>query len=594
MKSDAFSAGMGRPLPWREHLVVCVLLGLACAALHHGALRVGWTFDDPAHLRMAVTHSPWQYFTQREVMLQQSYAHVSPWNVLFYEIGLPWAGLDARGHHLHLLAVLWAAAWASWALLRRGCGFAAALTGALVFLAMPATAVVGQMLMTGHYAYGLLFLVLGIHSWAAALEGAGAGRHGRASAFALLAALLYALACLCKELYAPLPAVLLFFPAARVTLRQRLLLLLPSVAVAGVYLLLRWWLFDGAGGYASLDVDERAMPPWTTVLEELRVLLMGAGALGWAASAALVLLLGLGVAGRWPRRAPAGWGAVFFWGACAVAVLLPVVPLAKSGTLSFGHHRVALAMAWALAVAAAWALHRAPRSAWLVAAALAALLVMGQWHTSQFIAQFSQPNAMQYAFQLTSVAQDRLVPREFQRISYLRDMAAVIEHWEGRPSATVVEDEDALVALGPLEGARAQAWADECRCVRTLGADYQKMVDDWLERLSRGLGEPLQVEVELHSAGLRKALRWQLSGQEDAPRAWLDAVGVGRLDLSGTQGTFAFGLDNTLPMPDPLALRLTVQTRDGALIRSPVFHLPLAGSPAQHWRSTAASPASYR
>ncbi|MBC7940450.1 MAG: hypothetical protein H7Z19_11900, partial [Chitinophagaceae bacterium] len=198
-----------RALTWAG---VALGLALLTAVLHGSAVGGGWRFDDAPHLQFVATYSPWQYFGVREVMLRQSYAHITPWNALFYEIGLPWFGLDARGHHVHLLVVLWATALASFALLQRWLHVVPALAGAVLFLAMPPTAVVGQLLMTGHYAYGLLFSVLSLHCFAGTLQRSGARP-------AWLAAFFYALACLCKELYVPLVLVTLALPLADVRAR---------------------------------------------------------------------------------------------------------------------------------------------------------------------------------------------------------------------------------------------------------------------------------------------------------------------------------------------------------------------------------------
>lgn len=204
-------------------LGAAVLLLLVCFGLHRSALSGGWQFDDGAHLLMAAKYAPWQYFFVPEVMLESTYAHITPWNVFFYEMGLPFFGLNPVGHYVHLLLVVWGVAYATFFLLSAWLPKPHALFGAVLFLAMPPVAGVAQMLMVGHYVYGLLFTVLALLAFnRAVLTGQ--------TRYALLTAGLYALACLCKELYVPLPAVLLFLPVKTWQLRLRCLLGVAVVA----------------------------------------------------------------------------------------------------------------------------------------------------------------------------------------------------------------------------------------------------------------------------------------------------------------------------------------------------------------------------
>lgn len=577
------------PASRAERWGVGVLLAFVFAVLHRSALDVGWTFDDPAHLHFAATHSIWEYFTHREVMLRQSYAHITPWNVLFYDLGLPWAGLNARGHHLHMLAVLWATAWATWALLRRWLPLAAALAGALLFAAMPATVIVAHMLMTGHYAYGLLFSVLALHAWAKALEPPTVGRRSRAAIWALLAAALYALACLCKELYAPLPAVLLCLPAAGVSVKRRLLLFLPVLGVALGYASMRLWLFGGAGvgGHAMLAMGTSTAAPHV-IIKQVRELLWGLGGAGWSALALSAALIWL----AWYRRrrtSTFGLAGTLLLGASAVALLLPIAPLALAAELEFGHHRLIFVLAWALAVALAWQLRWAGRLGWLLCVCLLGVLIGQQRLAAAYVDGYSRPFAMHYQFMLEKEASDLLVPRRFERVGYLRDIASTRQLLTGRSAPMVLGDEEQVGALGQETGARAHAWADECACLKSLGsAGYVHRVQAYREQLAKGDGLPLSLELSLVDGGARKSLSWRLVGQPNAQSAWLDVPDVGRLHIR-LEGQFAFGTDNTLPLPDPMKLRFGVQTVEGAVIRSPLLQISLSGSGALRWQSMAPS-----
>ena len=184
-----------------------ILLTIVCLLLYYSALSGGWRYDDGPHLYFTAKYSPWEYFFIPEIMREQSWANLTPWNAFFYEIGLPFFGLNATGHYAHLLIIIWATAVATYFLLRLWLSPLKALIGPLVFLSMPPTGAIAQMLMTGHYAYGLLFTIIALYFYVASL------RNNRWW-FALVGAIFYLLACWCKELYVPLVGVLLFLPEA--------------------------------------------------------------------------------------------------------------------------------------------------------------------------------------------------------------------------------------------------------------------------------------------------------------------------------------------------------------------------------------------
>lgn len=219
--------------------VASILLAALCLGLHHSALSGGWRYDDGSHLYFAALYSPWQYFFVPEIMREQSWANFTPWNAFFYEIGLPFFGLNPTGHYAHLLLVLWLTSLATFFLLRLWLTSLSALMGAALFLAMPATGAIGQMLMTGHYAYGLLFSVLTFYFFAR-------GVRENKIYFSLVAAGFYALACWSKELYVPIIAILILLPESDWKLRLRHSWL--AILVVIVYTVYRLIVLEGIGG----------------------------------------------------------------------------------------------------------------------------------------------------------------------------------------------------------------------------------------------------------------------------------------------------------------------------------------------------------
>jgi hypothetical protein len=553
------------------------LLALAALTLllHHSALQGSWRYDDPMLLAFAAAFSPAQYFFTREGMLQLSYASTSPWAGLFFDSNLALFGLAPRGHYAHQLLLLWATAAATALGLRRWLDAPAAWSAGALFLAMPPTGAIAQQLMTGHYAWGLLFTVLALWAFARAVE-------RDSLRWACVAAALYGLAALCKELYVTLPAVLLAWPQGG-DWRRRLRFVAPVLAVAAGYAALRLAVLDGIGGYAVLQADRPALPGLDRLADMLRQMhaaTLGAGRWGALALLAVAALAALGWRqGRWPST--------LLLAGAAVALLLPSLPAFGLGSgLGYGNDRIAFALGWAAAVFIAWQLHGTrwwplDARAWLAAAVLALLLV-AQHAVIDRTAAPHDPRSAEYRFLGEAPAGQVLVPQDFNGIGYLDRLAEAMRRVDGRIAARVIHDEDELAALGPESGRAAWAWRGDCTCLRPLGTDYDERLREHQRRLQAGAGRPLSVDVQLDGRGRRKLLQWNVSG--DPASVLIEVRGVNRFPLAA-RGTFAFGIDYGTPIGEVARVRFLVTAPDGALQRSDWLELPVHGLHAARWSS---------
>lgn len=561
---------MAQPTELTASRMAAVVAALAiwCMVLLGPALHSGYRYDDAQHLQFAAAHAPWQYFTQRELMLQLSYAHIAPWNALFFDIGLPWFGLDARGHHAHLLMVLWLTSLATWRLLRRWLDEPAAVLGGALFLAMPATGVVGHLLMNGHYAWGMLFSVLAAQAYCRAVD-SGSSRQST------LAAACFAMACLCKELYVPLPLVWWVLPVD--SWRQRLQALLPSMAVLLGYALLRAHVLGGVGGYAALTVGspglvELAVKALQRAAVSFGPLLFGVGPQGWLAMALTLVLF----VAAWRRaRRPSQR---LCWTAAGV-LLAPVLPLFAI-ELPYGFERVMLLLAWTLAVVLAWLAAAGGRWVAVAGLSLAALLAVGQRSAVRATLAPQQVMAAQNAAVVSATSAATLVPEGFAHVGALRLMADAVRLVERREPAALVDDEDALARLGPESGPRALSWSADCACLRPLGAAYDLRVRDLAARLSAGHGRKLRGRMTLTDHGRHKLLSWAIDA--DPGTTLLQVRGFNRLVLARS-GQLAFGIDNGTRLGSRAQVRLLLEADDGALTRSDWRELALTGSTTVSW-----------
>lgn len=283
-----------------------------------GALDASWRYDDGFHLDFARHLSPWQYFLDSAVARAQSGVHLTPWNTLFYDLNIALFGARPGLHYLHLLVVVFVTAWLAYALARTFAGSLPSLGAALVFLAGAPTFQVANELMAGHYAYGLLF--------AAGAALAFVCHRARGSLVWLgLSVALYLAACASKEVFAPLPLILLALPGA--PLRRRLLEIAPFAAVAGVYLAWRFAVLGVlVGGYGH-----EPLPVGATLRGLLELPRILSASPDWAAPRPIVLSAALAAAVALALRR--GRSAVLLLGAGIVAAGLPLYVLARMSLL---------------------------------------------------------------------------------------------------------------------------------------------------------------------------------------------------------------------------------------------------------------------
>ena len=593
MSAAPAAASAGPPAPAWHTAAGLLALAALTLLLHHGALQGGWRNDDPMLLAFAAAFSPLQYFFTREGLLQLSYASIAPWGGLFFDAGLALFGLEPRGHYAHMLAVLWASAGATALWLRRWLDAPAAWAAGALFLAMPPTGAIAQQLMTGHYAYGLLFTVAALAAFTRAVE-------RDSLAWAAAAAGCYGLATLCKELYVTLPVVLLAWPQTRAPAdwRRRLRCLAPVLAVAAGYAALRLAVLGGIGGYAALADGPRLAsgPQVAALLHQLLGATLGIGPWG---ALALLALAGVVAAGWRSGRRPG----LLLMAAAAIALLLPSLPAFLLGsTIGYGNDRIAFALGWAVAVLAAWQMQgpwRRPaarggttapdapaRPRWWPAlralpavALLVALLPAQRSVIERTGLARHDPREAEYTFLLRAAPHQVLVPHAFEGVGYLDRLAQAMQA-AGRTPARRLRDEDELAALGTEAGRAAWAWQAGCDCLRPLGAAYDERVREHERRLQAGAGRPLSVAVQLDARGRSKLLHWEVSGQPAG--VIVEVQGVGRLPLP-PRGSFAFGLDYATPIGSSARLRFLVTAPDGALQRSDWLSLPLQGLQSVRW-----------
>lgn len=439
-------------------------LVLLVFALHQSALSGSWRWDDGMHL-LHTTQYPWiSVFLDPDVMRSVSGNQFAPWNLFLYYVNRALFGANVRWYYAHHLLSLWAAAAGLYVLLRQWLpAHRAWVTPALLLVGVPA-AQMAQQLMVGHYIDGLVFASFGlvlqiraVNAWETA--------HGTALGMSLAGALLYGLACLCKEIYVPWILMWLVVPWVFVPSARRVAVCAaPAMLVALAYTLARLQVFDGAGGYYGGGVSSWDVANAMRSLASIPGILFGDGVHGLAALALVCISLFAGV------RYSSAWGVV-----CAsalVVTLLPLVALAGSDPPWALHARYLWAP-WIL-VCLVWAAPwKGPlrRIQWFVCLLFSSLVV---WQMTILRPDDQQREALFDAHSRTILQPTsevtHWVPAEFNGAGYVTFVTYAAHEALRRSGHAVGNPPKFLRAISsePAGQAGVQVWDALCNCFRSF------------------------------------------------------------------------------------------------------------------------------
>ncbi|HDZ09446.1 hypothetical protein [Pseudohongiella sp.] len=294
-------------------LAALLLLALVLV-VNAGVFDANWRWDDSQILLHSHQYSFWQDFTRPEVWQQFSPANLTPWLIFSFEVDMILFGLSPAAFYLHQLLAIVAAGLLLFMCLNLWCRAVFALAGSVLFVVGLPSMLVAEQLMTRHYVEGLVFALAALYGFVMYL------RTDRKGLLAV-AVLMYVLAVTAKEIYVPLPALLLLVPDR--DWGARIKASLPFFAVTVLYTLWRGYML---GSYSGGYVDSSEYLSLAIVGEVLAsfvrfpALLTG---IGWPVLVLLFLGLWAAYLAR-SRRVP--WRALLV----AALVLLPLVPLVRS------------------------------------------------------------------------------------------------------------------------------------------------------------------------------------------------------------------------------------------------------------------------
>ena len=546
------------PRAFRREALTLALMLLGVVAVHHAVLGGWWRWDDSQILLFATRHSPWDYFFRPGQWQQLSPSNFTPLVALSFDADLGLFGLRPAGFYAHHLAVLALAAAASYGLFRRFASPLPAFAGGLLFSVGAPVAVAAQQLMTRHYLEGLLCTVGAAVFFLRAVE------RNRA-AWAIPGACCYLLAVAAKEVFVPLPLVLLALPVGG--WRWRVRCSAPFWFVLLGYVPWRFSMLGfSAGGYDHLAASwgDWIRLPWS---------LWRALAGGPVAGLVLLGLLAL-LAARLAAERP--WHRLVLALTLMAAVVAPLVPVAG---LVAEPGRLTVVPWWSVSLLAAFLLGRwwqgTTRSRVVAAVVWVAMTGIVALHTVRTL-EGLQPQISQFE------AEGRFVWEHWDRPVHLYAPLLGPGSWYHAGLLSLREPEGQVrlrVWVDPVEfrGHDGPVWSYDaaCRCVRDVGWELGARHGEWEARLQ---DRPLEVFLSWRG----NQLEWRFG-----PYAEGVYTLIFRYDsqpaVSGSLTLPPAGRIRSAEQFDTLRFHLQYASPEGWMTYSPELVYAVRGTDGFHW-----------
>lgn len=209
-----------------------------------------WYLDDPDIIAFASKHSIPDFLFYPSIWQSFSPFNLTPWILLSLKADIALSALNPYGYYLHQMLSLVIVALALFAILTLYIEKPSfAFIGVLIFLLNPSTLSVTSWISTRHYLEGMGFGLFSIYFYLKGLR-------GNKFMLIFISTLFYLLAVISKEVYVPLPFLLILLPGQ--DLKNRIACSIPMFITTGFYTLYRVWMLGDSAmkGYSTIW-------PWT-------------------------------------------------------------------------------------------------------------------------------------------------------------------------------------------------------------------------------------------------------------------------------------------------------------------------------------------
>ncbi len=534
-----------------------LLFTLLIAAIHGPSrLGAGFILEDGAHLSFATRHLFLDMFTDREVMLEQSYAHITPVLGGAIRAGILLIGLNPHGHYVLALVPITLTCLFTWFLLRHRVSTVSVVASLALWISLPSVTSVSSMLSTVHYAWGLAFFTAALYCFSRAQKDS--------VSWLVPSALLYALSCLSKEIYVPALVVFVLWPG--LTWGKRLRSGAPFIIVAILYAALRAWLFSGVGGYASIQLSSASIDPARVLIQILQAL-FGTGF--FAHVGGVLIVCSIVHAGLFRGSAPFIYIVLF-----SLAALAPIVPvLIFEPDIPYGAARLTYLCAWGLVFLLALMINGSRFRVALVFGASALYFISSNLVSAEFGDNHRQAKLGNGYLLVEPSSSPPLVTLHSYEVGYMSALREARRNYSGEDSPGLITRVEELESLGNSAKV-AKIWSNSCKCLEQLGDQAQQILTREREAVTAGMDSQMATEMFIWPTGDRRfKVEWKFESS-DAHRYSVEVQGIGELPMPAS-GQKAAGLDTTFRPSDPMRVRVRMVTRDEALVYSEWMDLPL-------------------
>ena len=538
-----------------ELLTVITTLLILVNILHLKAIDFGWQFEDPFHILMAVKYSPFQYFTQPEIMLESTYAHITPWNVFFYEIGIYFFGLEAKWSYIHIQIIILLIAVLTYYILINFTSKIYAVIGACIYLTLPTVALATQVLMIAHYSYGLLFSLITVIFFQKSLE-------KNSFNLSIVAAFFYGLACLCKELYVPLPLILICIPYK--TISFRLKYFLPIAFIALIYSLFRLWLLGGIGGYGKGHYF--SINNYFTILVEIKTALFGGDNIIFYIYSSIIVL---GLLLKFRSK-------LLLVFAVIVALILPLIPVLNEGFEGV-NIRFLIPLSWVVSFGFIYFLQTIDKIFKLkISLLIIPILCVGL---------YINVNNKIYRTESYSIVNNWILaePIDSDKVLFLDNdltigvgqrLASALKIIKSK-SVMVLSRRDDIYKIS--DNANIYIYSINCNCISKVEGGKATLIKQWEKELDGGKILPLKIfleAVKINSRGLY-TIKWNFGPNQEGKYLMLYKDLAIPLPINGA---------NTVFLPEALVnIKIRYISPKGLVVESPEFDWDLKNEVQLKW-----------
>lgn len=261
---------------WATFLIA---LTVFCFYYYSYTLDFWWSHDDAHHLLFLKEYPITDYLLDPAIYRKFHDVHFFPWSMLIYEMNMALFDYDIQWFFVRQIIAVSLLSFSAFIFLRHWLSSSWSLFGVIVFIISPPCLIVVSQLMNGHYLEGLFFSIVASSCFVIAIR-------KQSIAVSIAGSMLYFMATASKEIFVPLPILLIFFPIS--SFRKRLPFWYPYLMISVVYYFWRSYFISDSLSTWIYDLNILEL---TTLPFRLIQYVFGVNVLSALAAVIIILML---------------------------------------------------------------------------------------------------------------------------------------------------------------------------------------------------------------------------------------------------------------------------------------------------------------